>query len=156
MTGWRIGYTCGDSTVIQAMSKLQGQSTSCPNSIAQYAAAAALTGDQSSVSTMKKAFHKRRDLIVDRLNNMDGVSCDTPGGAFYVFPNFKKIINRNVSGNNIKSALDLCMMLLEEKLVVSVSGESFGADDNIRFSYATSEETINDAMDRLEALLSEI
>jgi len=84
------------------------------------------------------------------------VSCDTPGGAFYVFPNFKKIINRNVSGNNIKSALDLCMMLLEEKLVVSVSGESFGADDNIRFSYATSEETINDAMNRLEALLSEI
>jgi len=156
MTGWRIGYTCGDSEVIKAMSKLQGQSTSCPNSIAQYAAAAALTGDQSSVATMKKAFHKRRDLIVDRLNNIDGVSCDTPGGAFYVFPNFKEIINRNVSGNNIKSALDLCMMLLEEKLVVSVSGESFGADDNIRFSYATSEETINDAMDRLEALLSEI
>ena len=156
MTGWRIGYTCGDSEVIKAMSKLQGQSTSCPNSIAQYAAAAALTGDQSSVATMKRAFHKRRDLIVDRLNNIDGVSCDTPGGAFYVFPNFKEIINRNVSGNNIKSALDLCMMLLEEKLVVSVSGESFGADDNIRFSYATSEETINDAMDRLEALLSEI
>ena len=156
MTGWRIGYTCGDSEVIKAMSKLQGQSTSCPNSIAQYAAVAALTGDQSSVATMKKAFHKRRDLIVDRLNNIDGVSCDTPGGAFYVFPNFKEIINRNVSGNKIKSALDLCMMLLEEKLVVSVSGESFGADDNIRFSYATSEETINDAMDRLEALLSEI
>ena len=156
MTGWRIGYTCGDSSVIQAMSKLQGQSTSCPNSIAQYAAAEALTGDQSSVLTMKKAFHLRRNLIVERLNNIDGVTCGMPGGAFYVFPNFKEIINRNVSGNNIKSALDLCMMLLEQKLVVSVSGESFGADDNIRFSYATSEKTINDAMDRLEALLSEI
>ena len=156
MTGWRIGYTCGDSSVIQAMSKLQGQSTSCPNSIAQYAAAEALTGDQSSVLTMKKAFHIRRNLIVERLNNIDGVTCGMPGGAFYVFPNFKEIINRNVSGNNIKSALDLCMMLLEQKLVVSVSGESFGADDNIRFSYATSEKTINDAMDRLEALLSEI
>jgi len=156
MTGWRIGYTCGDTSVIQAMSKLQGQSTSCPNSIAQYAAAEALTGDQSSVLEMKKAFHLRRNLIVNRLNNMDGVSCDTPGGAFYVFPNFKEIINRNVSGNKIKSALDLCMMLLEEKLVVSVSGESFGADYNIRFSYATSEAIINDAMDRLETLLSQI
>ena len=147
MTGWRIGYTCGDSSVISAMSKLQGQSTSCPNSIAQYAAMEALTGDQSFVADMKKAFHVRRDLIVDRLNSMDGVTCDIPGGAFYVFPNFKEIINRNVSGNNIKSALDLCMMLLEKKLVVSVSGESFGADNNIRFSYATSEEVINDDMD---------
>ena len=156
MTGWRIGYTCGDSSVISAMSKLQGQSTSCPNSIAQYAAMEALTGDQSFVADMKKAFHVRRDLIVDRLNSMDGVTCDIPGGAFYVFPNFKEIINRNVSGNNIKSALDLCMMLLKKKLVVSVSGESFGADNNIRFSYATSEEVINDAMDRLEALLNEI
>ena len=156
MTGWRIGYTVGDSSVISAMSKLQGQSTSCPNSIAQYAAMEALTGNQSFVADMKKAFHVRRDLIVDRLNSMDGVTCDIPGGAFYVFPNFKEIINRNVSGNNIKSALDLCMMLLEKKLVVSVSGESFGADNNIRFSYATSEEVINDAMDRLEALLNEI
>ena len=138
------------------MSKLQGQSTSCPNSIAQVAAAEALLGDQTSVATMKKAFQKRRDLIVSRLNSMDGVTCDSPGGAFYVFPNFKEIINRNVSGNNIKSALDLCMMLLDKKLVVSVSGESFGADENIRFSYATSEAIINDAMDRLEALISEI
>jgi len=156
MTGWRIGYTCGDVEVIKAMSKLQGQSTSCPNSIAQVAAAEALLGDQTSVATMKKAFQKRRDLIVSRLNSMDGVTCDNPGGAFYVFPNFKEIINRNVSGNNIKSALDLCMMLLDKKLVVSVSGESFGADENIRFSYATSETIINDAMDRLEALISEI
>ena len=156
MTGWRIGYTCGDSAVISAMSKLQGQSTSCPNSIAQYAAMEALTGEQSFVADMKKAFHIRRDLIVERLNSMEGVTCDIPGGAFYVFPSFKEIINRNVSGNNIKSALDLCMMLLEKKLVVSVSGESFGADNNIRFSYATSEKVINDAMDRLEALLNEI
>ncbi len=156
MTGWRIGYTCGDAAVVKAMSKLQGQSTSCPNSIAQVAAIEALSGDQTSVGKMKKAFEKRRNLIVSRLNAIDGVTCDSPGGAFYVFPNFKEIINGNVSGNNIKSALDLCMMLLEKKLVVSVSGESFGADENIRFSYATSEVIINDAMDRLEALISEI
>ena len=156
MTGWRIGYTCGDAEVVKAMSKLQGQSTSCPNSIAQVAAIEALSGDQTSVGKMKKAFEKRRNLIVSRLNAIDGVTCDSPGGAFYVFPNFKEIINGNVSGNNIKSALDLCMMLLEKKLVVSVSGESFGADENIRFSYATSEVIINDAMDRLEALINEI
>ena len=156
MTGWRIGYTCGDVEVVKAMSKLQGQSTSCPNSIAQVAAIEALSGDQTSVGTMKKEFEKRRNLIVSRLNGINGVTCDSPGGAFYVFPNFKEIINGNVGGNNIKSALDLCMMLLEKKLVVSVSGESFGADENIRFSYATSEVIINDAMDRLEALISEI
>jgi len=156
MTGWRIGYTCGHADVIKAMSKLQGQSTSCPNSIAQFAACEALLGDQSSVTTMKEAFKKRRDIIVSRLNAMDGVTCDTPGGAFYVFPNFKEIINRNLNGNNIKSALDLCMMLLENKSVVSVSGESFGAQENIRFSYATSEATIHEAMDRLEALISKI
>lgn len=156
MTGWRIGYTCGHADVIKAMSKLQGQSTSCPNSIAQFAACEALLGDQSSVTTMKEAFKKRRDIIVSRLNAMDGVTCDTPGGAFYVFPNFKEIINRNLNGNNIKSALDLCMLLLENKSVVSVSGESFGAQENIRFSYATSEATIHEAMDRLEALISKI
>ena len=156
MTGWRIGYTCGNVEVIKAMSKLQGQSTSCPNSIAQFAACEALLGDQSSVATMKKAFKKRRDIIVSRLNAIDGVTCDRPGGAFYVFPNFKEIINRNLNGNNIKSALDLCMLLLENKSVVSVSGESFGAQENIRFSYATSEATIHEAMDRLEALISTI
>ena len=156
MTGWRIGYTCGNSDVIQAMSKLQGQSTSCPNSIAQFAACEALLGDQSSVATMKEAFQKRRDIIVSRLNAIDGVTCDVPRGAFYVFPNFKEVINRNLNGNNIKSALDLCIMLLERKSVVSVSGENFGAEDNIRFSYATSEAIINEAIDRLQALISEI
>ena len=153
MTGWRIGYTCGNKDVIKAMSKLQGQSTSCPNSIAQFAAGEALLGDQSSVQTMKSAFRIRRDLIVDRLNSMDGVSCDVPGGAFYVFPDISNLINRNVYGKIIKSALDLCLILLESKSVVSVAGNSFGADNNIRFSYATSEDIINKAMDRLEEVI---
>tara|TARA_Y100001970_G_C14199193_1_gene840064 strand:- start:769 stop:1956 length:1188 start_codon:yes stop_codon:yes gene_type:complete len=156
MTGWRIGYTCGDQAVIKAMSKLQGQSTSCPNSIAQFAACEALSGDQSFVHEMRSAFKKRRDIIVNRLNAIPGVKCDSPGGAFYVFPNFKEIINRNLDGNIVKSALDLCLMLLEKKSVVSVSGESFGAKHNIRFSYATSESVIDDAMNRLEALVKEI
>ena len=153
MTGWRIGYTCGSKDVIKAMSKLQGQSTSCPNSIAQFAAAEALTGDQSSVKIMKDAFKVRRDLIVKRLNAIDGISCDTPGGAFYVFPDISNLINRNVSGKIIKSALDLCLILLEMKSVVSVAGNSFGSNNNIRFSYATSEDIINEAMDRLETII---
>lgn len=153
MTGWRIGYTCGDSTVVKAMSKLQGQSTSCPNSIAQFAATEALLGDQSSVQNMKKAFKIRRDLIVNRLNSIDGISCNIPGGAFYVFPDIKNLINRKLYGKIIKSALDLCLILLETKSVVSVAGDSFGADENMRFSYATSEEVINKAMDRLEEVI---
>jgi len=94
MTGWRIGYTCGDNRVIKAMSKLQGQSTSCPNSIAQFAATAALTGPQDFVREMRDAFKKRRNIIVSRLNAIYGVTCDMPGGAFYVFPKFKEKINR--------------------------------------------------------------
>jgi len=155
MTGWRIGYTCGDSQVVKAMAKLQGQSTSCPNSIAQFAAIEALVGDQSSVKQMRDAFKIRRDLIVDRLNSIDGISCDLPGGAFYVFPNIDKIINRNLDGKIIKNSLDLCMLLLERQSVVSVSGNSFGADQNIRFSYATSEDIINKAMDKLKELIDE-
>ena len=156
MTGWRIGYTCGDARVIKAMGKLQGQSTSCPNSIAQVAACEALTGDQSSVQEMKKAFHARRDIIVNRLNAMDNIDCSVPYGAFYVFPNIKKLINRNLDGKIIKSALDLCMILLDKHSVVSVAGDSFGSNCNIRFSYATSEATINKAMNCFEELIKEI
>ena len=103
----------------------------------------------------REAFKIRRDLIVDRLNSIDGISCDLPGGAFYVFPNISKIINRNLDGKIIKNSLDLCMLLLERQSVVSVSGDSFGADQNIRFSYATSEEIINKAMDKLKELIDE-
>ena len=102
---------------------------------------------------MKEAFKLRRNLIVNRLNDMDGITCDKPGGAFYVFPDISKIINRNVYGKIIKSALDLCMILLESKSVVSVAGNSFGADYNIRFSYATSEDIILEMLSRLDSLL---
>ena len=155
MTGWRIGYTCGDHQVVKAMSKLQGQSTSCPNSIAQFAAAEALMGPQESVFKMKEAFQARRDLIVNRLNGMNHIVCNMPNGAFYVFPNIEKLINRKLYGKIIKSALDLCLILLEKKSVVSVAGDSFGANNNIRFSYATSEDVINKAMDSFEAIVND-
>jgi len=156
MTGWRIGYTAGNSKVIKAMSKLQGQSTSCPNSIAQVAAIEALKGNQAAVSKMRNAFKTRRDLIVNGLNSINGVSCETPGGAFYVFPDFTSFIGKSLNDKKITSATQITMFLLEKKHVVSVAGEAFGSPYNIRFSYAVSEEDINNAMIALEEVLNKI
>ena len=149
MTGWRIGYTAGHPEIIKAMSKIQSQSTSCPNSIAQHAAVEALSGDQSEVFKMKSVFQKRRDFIVQELNQIDGVSCETPGGAFYVFPSLEGLIK----SNKIKSSWDFCFQLLEEKAIASVPGRSFGAENNIRFSYAISSERIKLAIQRIKELL---
>ena len=153
MTGWRIGYTAGDEKVIKAMGKLQGQSTSCPSSIAQVAAIEALIGDQSEVTIMRNIFKKRRDYIVTRLNEMNGVHCDTPGGAFYVFPDFSSYMGDD---RNIQSSNDLSMYLLEQKAVVTVSGKAFGSDGNVRFSYAASDEDLARAMDLVEETLKEL
>ena len=153
MTGWRIGYTAGDEKVIQAMGKLQGQSTSCPCSIAQVAATEALIGDQSEVAIMRNVFKKRRDYIVNRLNKMNGVHCDNPGGAFYVFPDFSTLMGSN---KKIQSSNDLSMYLLEQKSVVTVAGKAFGSDGNVRFSYAASDEDLSRAMDLLEETLTEL
>ena len=153
MTGWRIGYTAGDEKVIKAMGKLQGQSTSCPSSIAQVAAIEALIGDQSEVTIMRNVFKKRRDYIVNRLNEMNGVHCDTPGGAFYVFPDFSSYMGDD---RNIQSSNDLSMYLLEQKAVVTVAGKAFGNDGNVRFSYAASDEDLARAMDLVEETLKEL
>ena len=156
MTGWRIGYTAGDAQVIKAMSKLQGQSTSCPNSIAQVAAIEALIGNQSAVIKMRDAFKIRRNLIVDRFNSINGVNCEMPGGAFYVFPDFKNYLGKKFNGEKINTSSDLSMYFLNEKAVVTVSGDSFGAKNNIRFSYAASEENLNNALDRVENALNNL
>ena len=153
MTGWRIGYTAGDEKVIKAMGKLQGQSTSCPSSIAQVAAIEALIGDQSEVAIMRNVFKKRRDYIVTRLNEMNGVHCDTPGGAFYVFPDFSSYMGDD---RNIQSSNDLSMYLLKQKAVVTVAGKAFGSDGNVRFSYAASDEDLARAMDLVEETLKEL
>ena len=149
MTGWRIGYAAGHPAIIKAMGKLQGQSTSCPNSIAQYAALEALSGDQSEVLKMKKVFKRRRDLIVSELNKIEGIHCEKPGGAFYVFPS----LNGLIQSNKIKSAWDFCFQLLEEKAIASVPGRSFGLENNIRFSYAISSEQIKLAVQRIKETL---
>ena len=153
MTGWRIGYTAGDKTIIKAMSKLQGQSTSCPTSISQAAAIEALTGNQSNVLKMKLEFKKRRDFIVKKLNQIDGVTCEKPGGAFYVFPNFNKYIGKN---KTFKTSNDLSMYFLEKKHLVSVSGDAFGAPGHIRFSYAASIKDLKNAIKIIEKSIQEL
>ena len=154
MTGWRIGYIGGNKKVIQAIAKLQGQSTSCPNSIAQYAAVEALTGDQNCVKHMRSIFLKRRDLILSYIKKIDNVECEIPNGAFYVFPDFSYYLGSKDKNNNIlNTASDLSLYLLNDTGVVTVSGDSFGAPGYIRLSYATSDELIINALRLIKSSL---
>ena len=149
MTGWRIGYAAGPDAVIAAATKLQSQNTSNPTSIAQKASVEALRGDQSSVAEMAKEFKKRRDIIVARLNEMPGISCMNPQGAFYVFPDCSALYGRSFKGKTISGSSDLAAYLLDEANVAVVPGIEFGHDGYIRLSYATSMENIKKGVDRI-------
>jgi len=149
MTGWRIGYAAGPKEIMAAVSKIQSQQTSNPCSIAQAAALAALTGPQQSTSEMVAAFDERRKVIADRLNRIEGVSCPTPTGAFYVFPDVSALYGSRYEDRRIEGSVDLCTFLLEEMHVACVPGAAFGMDAHIRLSYATSMENIRKAMDRI-------
>lgn len=144
MTGWRIGYTAGAKEIIKAMENLQGHSTSNPSNIAQYAALEALNGQQDSVKEMLRAFDERRRFIHKRLNEIDGISCVEPEGAFYVFP--------DISGTGMPS-MEFASKLLDEALVAVVPGIAFGSDKHARLSYATSIMEIERGMDRIEKWL---
>ena len=147
MTGWRIGYIAGNQKLVKAIGKLQGQSTSCPNSIAQHAAIEALMGNQACVQKMRKIFKERRNLILSRLLLIDKITCEKPNGAFYVFPNFSNYLKSKDENNNIiATSSDLSLYILRTTGVVTVAGDSFGAPGYIRFSYATSNETIKKAI----------
>ena len=149
MTGWRIGYALGASDVIAAASKIQSQSTSNPTSIAQFAALEAIRGPQDEVAAMVREFQRRRDVIVDRLNAIDGISCRKPEGAFYVFPNIGALLNKSGRGKKLSSPCDIADYLLEEAKVAVVPGEDFGSNAHIRFSYATSLEDIEKGCARI-------
>jgi aspartate aminotransferase len=138
MTGWRIGYALGPSDVIAAASKIQSQSTSNATSIAQAAALEAVRGPQDTVGAMVREFEKRRNVIVERLNAIDGIICRKPEGAFYVFPNISGLLRKTAGGKKLNSPCDLADYLLEEAKVAAVPGEDFGSKEHIRFSYATS------------------
>ena len=156
MTGWRIGYSAGPDYIIKAMAKIQGQATSCANSIGQVAGIEALSGSQECVEQMKNAFKKRRDLIAQLLNDLPNVSCAIPGGAFYVFPNFEIYLGKKGNGKLLKDTFDISEYILESAKVVTVPGDGFGAPGHIRFSYATDSRTIKEGVDRVAIALKNI
>ena len=149
MTGWRIGYAAGPREIIKAMDDLQSQSTSNPTSIAQKAAVEALLGSQEAVDKMRVEFDRRRKYMVEQLNAMPGVSCTTPKGAFYAFPNFSRHYGKEGKGRIIKSSTDLAAYFLEEVQVAVVPGLDFGSDAHTRLSYATSMENIEKGLHRI-------
>jgi len=149
MTGWRIGYALGPSDVIAAAGKIQSQSTSNPTSIAQAAALEAVRGPQEEAAVMVREFRKRRDVIVDRLNRIDGITCRKPEGAFYVFPNIAGLIGKTGRSKKLSSPCDLADYFLEEAQVAGVPGEDFGSQHHIRFSYATGLADIEKGCERI-------
>ena len=156
MTGWRIGYSFGDKAIIDGMAKIQSQATSCANSISQAAGVEALLGNQSMVSIMIKKFKERRDLIVFLLNEINGVNCDLPGGAFYAFPNFNNYLGKSFKGKKIEKSFDLSNLFLDIAKVVTVPGDGFGAPGHIRFSYPVSKKLISDGIDRVKNILEQL
>ncbi len=153
MTGWRVGYIGAPSWIARACNKMQGQITSGTNCIAQRAVITALEAPVSKIQYMIDAFSKRRDLILKELSEIKGFKTDTPEGAFYVFPDVSDWFGKEVKGHHIYNAEDFSLLLLEEALVATVSGESFGAPNCIRISYAASEEQITEAMKRVKEVL---
>ena len=154
MTGWRLGYAAADMDIVAAMSKIQDQSTSNPASITQAAGVEALNGPQESVEMMRQAFQERRDFVVPALNAIPGISCTTPGGAFYVFPNVSALYGKNwMSGGNAPRTIggsdDFAAYLLEKYDVAVIPGSGFGADANIRLSYATSMANLQKGLARI-------
>jgi aspartate aminotransferase len=150
MTGWRIGYAGGPEEVIKAMKKVQSQSTSNPTSISQVAAQAALEGPQDCIRTMVDAFKERHDYVVERLNRMPGIECQPTDGTFYVFPNVEEIIK---SLGTVSNDLDLVELLIERAGVSVVPGSAFGLGGHLRISIATSRESLEQALDRIEGIL---
>ncbi|MDP4277167.1 MAG: pyridoxal phosphate-dependent aminotransferase [Bacteroidota bacterium] len=156
MTGWRIGWIAAPQWIASACSKLQGQYTSGPCSVSQKAAEAAYTGNQQPVEDMRAAFKRRRDLIVSLAKEIPGFKTATPEGAFYIFPECNAYFGTAHAGRKINNAADLAMYLLEEGHVASVGGAAFGAPNCLRFSYATSDENIIEAMKRVKETLAKL
>jgi len=151
MTGWRIGFAGGPEALITAMRKVQSQSTSCPSSISQAAALAALNGSHDFIAENNAAFVRRRDLVVRLLNEIDGIECPTPDGAFYVYPSIKALIGKtSAAGKVIETDNDFATALLEEQGVALVFGAAFGLSPNFRVSYAEKDEILEEACRRIK------
>ncbi|MGI6128677.1 MAG: pyridoxal phosphate-dependent aminotransferase [bacterium] len=155
MTGWRIGYAAAPRALAKAMANIQSHATSNPNSIAQKAAAVALIGDQQPVADMLTEFTRRRERMVGLINDIPGLSCRKPEGAFYVFADASALFGKSIRGQEIKGSVDLAELLLTEAHVALVPGAAFGDDSFIRFSYATSLDVIEKGLARVKDVLAE-
>lgn len=156
MTGWRIGYAAGPKDVMKVIDNLQSHAASNPSSISQKAALAALKGDGSEVERMRAEFEKRRDVMVAKLNAIEGVTCVMPEGAFYAFPNVSKHFGKSLGGKLIKNSTDFSALFLESEQVAVVPGADFGAPDYIRLSYATDLATIEKGLERLKSFCARL
>ena len=157
MTGWRIGYAAGRKDLILAMMKIQGQSTSNPTSISQYAALAGLNGDRKFLEPCLKAFNERKNLVVEGLNSIDGISCLMPKGAFYAYPNVSGLIGKKTkNGKSLSNDTEVVEWILEEAKVAAVPGSAFGLEPYFRVSYATSTEDLKIAIQNLKNSVSEL
>ena len=150
MTGWRIGYIAAPLWIAKACNKLQGQYTSGASSIAQKASEAAYTGPQECIGQMRDAFARRRQLVINLAKEIPGFKVNEPDGAFYLFPDVSEILGKSHEGKVINSGADLAMFILEKGMVATVGGDSFGAPECLRFSYATSDEKLIEAMKRIK------
>jgi len=152
MTGWRIGYAAGPKEIVKAIAKIQSQSTTNPSSISQAAAVEALNGTQDFIKERATSFQERRDFVVKALNEIEGINCLNPNGAFYVFPSCKDLIGKKDSnGNELKTDTDFVQFLLENSSVAVVQGSAFGLEGFFRISYATSMENLKKAMERIKS-----
>jgi aspartate aminotransferase len=156
MTGWRIGFAAGPKEITKAMTNIQSQSTSNPTSISQKAAVEALAGPQDFIKTMLSEFDRRRRFLIKELNSITGVSCLTPTGAFYAFPDASNVYGKSFGSQKISSSSDLALYLLEKANVALVPGGAFGDDNYIRLSYATSIDEIRKGVDRIREALDRL
>lgn len=156
MTGWRIGFAAGEEWVIKACNKLQGQYTSGPCSVSQMAAAAAFAGPQECVETMRRAFERRKNLIVSLVREIPGLEVNDPEGAFYLFPKCSSYFGKKDGDTVIKDSNDMALYLLDKGHVATVSGDAFGAPGYFRMSYATDEDSIRKAMKRIAEALAKL
>ena len=153
MTGWRIGYLLANEKIARIISNFASHSTGSPCSVSQAAAVAALTGPQDCVEKMRRAFEERRNYIVERINQIDGVSCIRPEGAFYVMMNIERLIGKTIHGELSQTSEDFCAAFLKHGLVATVPGSGFGAPNFVRWAYAASMDSIKKGLDRLETFL---
>ena len=155
MTGWRVGWMIGPVDVVKAATNLQSHATSNVSNVSQRAAIAALTGDLAAVATMREAFDRRRRTMVRMLNEIDGVSCPTPQGAFYVYPSVAGVLGREIRGRVPTTSAELAELILDEVEVAVVPGEAFGPSGYLRLSYALGDDDLAEGVGRVQRLLAE-